>query len=57
MSEEWVASLSGLRVVDLKEELKKRDLPVSGRKPELIERLTEAALQEVHDHHILIPFF
>ncbi len=34
--------LNSLRVVDLKEKLKKLDLPVSGKKAELIERLSQA---------------
>lgn len=34
--------LSNLRVVDLKERLKELDLPVSGKKAELIERLSQA---------------
>ena len=39
--------LQSLRVVDLKEALKKRDLPVSGKKADLIERLREALTPEV----------
>ena len=34
--------LNSLRVVDLKEKLKELDLPVSGKKAELIERLSQA---------------
>lgn len=39
-------NLQNLRVVDLKEELKKLDLPVSGKKAELIERLSQALQSE-----------
>jgi hypothetical protein len=35
-------SPSALRVVDLREELKERQLPTTGRKPELIQRVREA---------------
>lgn len=43
MATEWI---QGLRVVDLKEELRKRDLSVSGKKAELQQRLTEAVSNE-----------
>lgn len=36
-----ISELSGMKMVDLKEELSRRGLPVSGRKAELIERLAE----------------
>jgi hypothetical protein len=38
---ELSASLSSLRVADLKEELKERSLPTAGRKAELVARLEE----------------
>ena len=41
--------LNSLRVVDLKEKLKELDLPVSGKKAELIERLSEALKASVRD--------
>jgi hypothetical protein len=42
--EEWVGSL---RVEDLKKELKKRGLPISGKKADLAERLLSFLKEEV----------
>ena len=47
MSTDWIDEL---RVVDLKEELKKRDLAISGKKAELAARLLEAVEKEVDVH-------
>ena len=47
MSTDWIDEL---RVVDLKEELKKRDLAISGKKAELAARLLEAVEKEVRLH-------
>jgi len=44
MSTEWI---EGLRVVDLRDELKKRDLAITGKKAELAARLLEAVEGEV----------
>ena len=41
--------LNSLRVVDLKERLKELDLPVSGKKAELVERLSQALKASVRD--------
>jgi hypothetical protein len=41
---DWIATL---KVADLKEELRKRQLPVSGKKQELVERLAAVVADEV----------
>lgn len=41
-STDWIA---GLKVAELKDELKKRGLPVAGKKAELAERLTAFVLE------------
>lgn len=42
-----LSNLEDLKVADLKQELKQRNLPVSGPKPQLIERLRNHQLQEM----------
>lgn len=42
-STQWIDSL---KVADLKEELNKRDLPVAGKKGELVERLRAHLIEE-----------
>jgi hypothetical protein len=45
-ADESAADLDGETVESLKEKLKERDLPVSGNKAELVERLREADSEE-----------
>lgn len=47
------ADFDAMKVVELKQELRKRDLPTNGRKHELIERLREFDRREQdHAHHV-----